>query len=80
VDIDRNEKGKTVGLKLEAMADPVKPKPDPVPVKAKKKAPAKRKAAAKPAKEAVAEAPPAPKRKPGSGGTRSAVPKVPLKT
>ena len=77
VDIDRNEKGKTVGLKLEAVAEPVKPKRDPVPAKARKKAPAKRKAATK----ATAKTSAGGRRKSGGSGTgRGTVPKVPLKT
>ena len=77
VDIDRNEKGKTVGLKLEAVAEPVKPKRDPVPTKAKKKAPAKRKATTK----ATAKTSAGGRRKSGGSGTgRGTVPKVPLKT
>ena len=77
VDIDRNEKGKTVGLKLEAVAEPVKPKRDPVPSKARKKAPAKRKAATK----ATAKTSAGGRRKSGGSGTgRGTVPKVPLKT
>lgn len=79
VDIDQNEKGKTTGLKLEAVAEPVKPKADPVPAKAKRKAPTKRKAAAKTATKATAKKNTG-RKKPGDGGTRSAVPKVPLKT
>ena len=75
VDIDRNEKGKTVGLKLEAVAEPVKPKRDPVPSKARKKAPAKRKTATK----ATAKTSAGGRRKSGGSG-RGTVPKVPLKT
>ncbi|MEQ8658084.1 MAG: ATP-dependent Clp protease ATP-binding subunit ClpA [Hyphomicrobiales bacterium] len=76
VDLDQNEKGKTVGLKLETVAEPVKPKPDPVPAKAKRKAPSKKKAA--PTKATASKS--TGRKKPGSSGGRGAVPKVPLKT
>ena len=70
VDLDQNENGKTVGLKLEALPTaPVKPKRE-VPAKGKKKPAAKRKTATK------AESKPASRNSRGGGG----VPKVPLKT
>ncbi|MGD1887439.1 MAG: ATP-dependent Clp protease ATP-binding subunit ClpA, partial [Cohaesibacteraceae bacterium] len=77
VDIDQNEKGKTVGLKLESVAEPVQPKRDPVPAKAKKKAPAKRKTT-----KATSKTSSGGRRKSGgsSGSGRGTVPKVPLKT
>jgi ATP-dependent Clp protease ATP-binding subunit ClpA len=75
VDLDQNEKGKTVGLKLETVAEPVKPKPDPVPAKAKRKAPVKKKTATKATATKTSG-----RKKPGSSGGRGAVPKVPLKT
>ena len=80
VDIDRNEKGKTVGLKLEAVAEPVKPKRDPVPAKARKKAPAKRKATTKTTAKAAAKTSAGGRRKSGGSSGRGTVPKVPLKT
>ncbi|MFK7791801.1 MAG: AAA family ATPase, partial [Devosiaceae bacterium] len=79
VDLDQNEKGKTVGLKLEVLAEPVKPKADPVPAKAKRKAPAKKKTTTAASTKAAATKTTG-RKKPGSGGGRGAVPKVPLKT
>lgn len=80
VDLDQNEKGKTVGLKLETVAEPVKPKPDPVPSKAKRKAPAKKKTVAKATATKAPTGKASGRKKPGSSGGRGAVPKVPLKT
>ncbi|MEM6383605.1 MAG: ATP-dependent Clp protease ATP-binding subunit ClpA [Pseudomonadota bacterium] len=79
VELDQNEKGKTVGLKLEAVAEVAKPKRE-VPAKPKRKPAAKKKTAAKATAKATSAKSTNRKKPGGSGGARSAVPKVPLKT